>query len=408
MKKRPIFIEIFEVGFALTLGLWIPLRLLYFPDLYWVDITMESIGFLYWALEIRLTGWRKRRLLGLAWALPIYTISEMAPMDLVFPATYLLILKFTFVPRILTIRQVLERFDSLHPIAYRLISIGTTLPVIIHVQACIWIALGSGTAGPGPDPVSEYVKALYWTITTLTTIGYGDISAKTNIQMVYSCLAEVVGVGFFGYVLSNVASLLARMDAAREHHLSTLDQVESFIKYNNLPPEFRTKMRGYYRYLWENHRGFDDKSILDQLPRALRSEATFLMNKDIVPKVPFLKNAPQDLLEDIVFQLKPLIAMPNEHLFYRGEVGDTMYFIQHGQIDILAPDNSVIVTLHDGAFFGEMSLLLDAPRSATAKARTYCDLFTLEKSAFEQVISKHPNFRSILEEVVAARTKKAA
>lgn len=332
----------------------------------------------------------------------------MAPYQLVFPASWLLLSKYVFITRILKVRSVLEQFDSLHPVFYRLISIGTFLPVIIHGQACMWIALGSGTAGPDPDHVSEYIKALYWTLTTLTTIGYGDISAKTNGQMLFSSVAEVVGVGFFGYVLSNVASLLARLDGARENYLSTLDQAESFIRKNELPSEFRAKIRGYYRYLWEQHGGSDDKSILDSLPRLLKAEATFLMNKDIVPKVPFLKNAPQDLLEDVVFQLKPMIATPGEHLFYRGEVGDTMFFVHHGQVDILGADNQILVSLKDGAFFGETALLLDAPRNATAQAISYCDLFVLDKKAFESVMQKHPAFKKHIEEVVHSRTKKAA
>jgi voltage-gated potassium channel len=398
--------DIFEVVFSLVLAMWIPIRILYFSEDVWFDYITDLTCWGWFVVETR----REKRLKfsSLIWAIPFLSISAVAPYKLIFPSAWLLLAKYLFVPRILKVRSVLEQFDSLHPVFYRLISIGTFLPVIIHGQACIWIALGSGTAGPDPDHVSEYIKGVYWTLTTLTTIGYGDISAKTNPQMIFSIFAEVVGVGFFGYVLSNVASLLARLDAAREHYLTTLDSVEAFVRKNELPPEFRAKIRGYYRYLWEQHSGSNDQSILDSLPRLLKSEATFLMNKDIVPKVPFLKNAPQDLLEDLVFQLKPIIATPDEHLFYRGEVGDTMFFIHHGQVDILGENDQVLVSLKDGAFFGEMALLLDAPRSATAIARTYCDLFILEKSAFESVMKKHPSFRSHIEEVVQSRMKKAA
>jgi voltage-gated potassium channel len=406
MKR--LWMDIFEVTFSLVMAIWVPLKLLYFTEPWWLDFALDGLCLAWFALKVYERGWRRTDFFNLFWALPLFSIVVLSPYHLIFSVGLLHLTKFLFVPRILKVLEVLEKFDNLHPIFYRLISVGTILPVIIHVQTCIWIALGSGTAGPDLNSFAEYVKALYWTITTLTTIGYGDISAKTIPQMLFSSVAEVIGVAFFGFVLSNVASLLARMDAAREHHLSTLDQVENFIRYNDLPKEFRTKIRGYYRYLWEHHRGFDDKSILDSLPRLLKAEASFLLNKDIVPKVPFLKNAPVDLLEDIVLQLRPVIAVPREHLFYRGEVGDTMYLIRHGEVEILGPDGEVIVTLQDGGFFGEMSLLLDAPRSATAQAKTYCDLFVLEKKAFEQVIEKHPGFRKYIEEVVQERTARVA
>lgn len=403
--RSKLWSTIFEVVFSLVLALWIPIRILYFSQNVWFDYAIDITCVAWLAREFRQDE-RPNLYFALIWALPLFSFASLLPVG--FSPAVLLLTKYAFVPRILKVRDVLERFDRLHPVFYRLISIGTLLPVIIHGQACIWIALGSGTAGHDPDAVSEYIKAVYWTLTTLTTIGYGDISAKTNAQMIFSSVAEVVGVGFFGYVLSNVASLLARLDGAREQYLSTLDQVESFIRNNQLPDEFRSKIRGYYRYLWEQHRGSDDKIILESLPRLLKAEATFLINKDIVPKVPFLKNASRDLLEDVVFQLKPIIATPGEHLFYRGEVGDTMYFIHHGQVDILGESEQVLVSLRDGAFFGEMALLKSAPRSATAVATSYCDLFILEKSAFEQVMQKHPTFKQHIEEVAQSRMKKPA
>jgi len=403
--RSKLWSELFEVLFSLVLALWIPIRILYFTQNVWFDYVLDVVC-IAWCARLLRQSEKPNYYFAFIWSFPFYSLATLTTFG--FSPALFLLAKYAFVPRILKIRDVLERFDRLHPVFYRLISIGTLLPVIIHGQACIWIALGSGTAGHDPDPVSEYIKAVYWTLTTLTTIGYGDISAKTNAQMLFSSFAEVIGVGFFGYVLSNVASLLARLDGAREQYLSTLDQVESFVRNNDLPDEFRGKVRGYYRYLWEHHRGSDDKTILESLPRLLKAEATFLINKDIVPKVPFLKNAPQDLLEDVVFQLKPIIATPGEHLFYRGEVGDTMYFIQHGQVDILGENEQVLVTLKDGAFFGEMALLLDAPRNATALAMSYCDLFVLDKAAFAQVMQKHPSFKQHIEDVVHSRMKKPA
>ena len=54
------------------------------------------------------------------------------------------------------------------------------LVITAHWLACGWIVLGGEAR---VDPETTYIRALYWCITTLATVGYGDIVPKTNGQM---------------------------------------------------------------------------------------------------------------------------------------------------------------------------------------------------------------------------------
>src|SRR5262249_15017745 len=90
------------------------------------------------------------------------------------------------------------------------------LLLIAHWLACGWLALG-GIEGQF-DQTTRYVRALYWCITTLATVGYGDIVPKTNAQTIYAMVCMLLGVGIYGYVVGNVANLLANLDRAKRHH----------------------------------------------------------------------------------------------------------------------------------------------------------------------------------------------
>ena len=292
----------------------------------------------------------------------------------------------------------------MQPVVYRLLPLAIMMPILVHLTACGWIALGSGTAGPDSDKVFEYVKALYWSFSTLTTVGYGDISAKTAPQMLFASLTQVIGVGVFGFILSNVASLLSRLDAAREHHMDSRDKIETYMKSHQIPPNLRSKVRSFYHYLWTHHRGYSDHSLLEDLPYKMRSEMFLFINKSIIEKVAFLKGASSELLEDLMNEMKPVIFVPEERIFSAGADGHEMYFIHNGQVKIISRDGSVIATLSDGAFFGEMALVTDGKRSAHAKAVTYCDVYTLSKEAFQRVLNTHPDFRNHIEEVMRSRS----
>lgn len=142
------------------------------------------------------------------------------------------------------------------------------MPILIHSVACTWIWLGSGIPGAMLIKMLEYVKAIYWIFTTLTTVGYGDIAAKSIAQMLFSCLVQVIGVGIFGYVLSNVASILSRSDAAREHHMDNLDRIETFMGVHRIPCGIAVKDPGLLQLLmWLNRKGYTMIRFLQDLPK---------------------------------------------------------------------------------------------------------------------------------------------
>ncbi len=303
------------------------------------------------------------------------------------------------------VKLFLDNFSNLSPVVYRLIPIVVFLPIVAHSIASVWIALGSGTAAPTDDKYLEYVRALYWTFTTLTTVGYGDISAQTPIQMLFASLVQIMGVGFFGYIVSNVASIMNRADAARDHHINNLDKIETFMLTHDIPVSIRARIRSYYHFLWHRKKGYSDSSILSGLPEKIKSEIFLHINKSIIEKVSFLKRASPELIEELMLDLQPAIYVPGEKIFKVGDPGDALYFIHSGHVDIVSREGKSVAHLKDGAFFGEMALLSDRERNATAVALSHCDIYSLPKSSFNRSIQFHPEFKKEIDEVARERSQ---
>lgn len=82
-----------------------------------------------------------------------------------------------------------------------------------------------------------------------------------------------------------------------------------------------------------------------------------------------------------------------EYLFFEGEVGDYVAFVVAGGIEILKqlPDKQMtLVTLKPGDSIGEMALIDDLSRSASAKATQRTGLIVLPKRDFERILIDHP------------------
>lgn len=442
MSQKSWFENVFGLAVALGVGVWLPIRMLYFGEIGLLDYALDGSIFIYSIFHVysEVIFYKKNKLklesdgknlILIAWpmivdliaALPLVSILSIVLGEMVISSgngisaeilgfnsvdiKYFFVLKLIMLNKLVSIRRLLDYFDNLHPIAFRLIPLSVLLPIVIHLDACGWIWLGSGTAGRNSDHLLEYIKAVYWTITTFTTVGYGDISPSTPVQMIYANATQIVGVAFFGYILSNVASLLARLDAAREAHMTILDRVESYMTSNEVPINLKTKVRSYFQYVWKNKKGYDDEFVMAALPKKLKEEVSLFLNKGIVEKVPILKGANRELVRDIVLELSSQVAVPGEVIFKIEDRGDSMFFIHHGEVQIIDKDNFVIATLSAGSFFGETSLITDSPRNATVCAIGYVDLFILEKSVFEKVLKRHPEFDKTINDAILARVRKA-
>lgn len=406
-------IRIISILGAFLVGFWIPIRLIgYTPPLlaelgFCLVVCMVAGFNIYLHFQktrLNPRQWQSWKSFGLV--VDLICLLPVSLVALIFfdqTITWILVLNLLCARHIRHIKIFLDQYDSLQPIAYRLIPIFLSLPLLVHLVSCGWIVLGSGSAGLNPDPVLTYVKAIYWAFTTLTTVGYGDIVAQTIPQMLYCCFTQVIGVGVFGFILSNVASLISRSDAAREHHMDNLDKIETFMKNNKIPGELKSKTRAYYHYLWMTKQGYQNNSLIEDLPHKLQSELFLFINRSIVEKVPFLKGADPDMIEDLMDQLESRIFVPGERIFRIDEPGECLYFVQSGNVEILSRDGSVLANLSDGAFFGEIALLTDKPRGATARARGFCDIYLLHRDAFHRVAEAYPEFKSHMHDSVQSR-----
>lgn len=89
------------------------------------------------------------------------------------------------------------------------------LLLTIHIFACVWIWLGKRESDgwvnrkayllryPERD-LDLYIAAIYWVMTTLTTVGYGDFSGNTNRENIFQMIVIFIGIGFFGYIIGNM------------------------------------------------------------------------------------------------------------------------------------------------------------------------------------------------------------
>ena len=89
-------------------------------------------------------------------------------------------------------------------------------------------------------------------------------------------------------------------------------------------------------------------------------------------------------------------------LFEKGVTGDAMYIIKTGGVKIHNGEQE-LANLGEGQFFGEMSLIEDQPRMASAVTLSDCEIFVLKRDDFSELMQNSPDIASSVKEAYKAR-----
>jgi long-chain acyl-CoA synthetase len=119
----------------------------------------------------------------------------------------------------------------------------------------------------------------------------------------------------------------------------------------------------------------------------------------LIEQVPFFKNASGDFLRDVIPRLDAREFAPGDVVVHEGDVGDEMYFLTKGQVEVVQgrPQQRLAV-VREGAFFGELAILTDAPRAATIRALTDVEVYALRRDAVLQLARLHADFNRYLQD----------
>ena len=123
--------------------------------------------------------------------------------------------------------------------------------------------------------------------------------------------------------------------------------------------------------------------------------------------IPIFAPLPPMTLEQLASRLSHISVPAGQVVFHQGEPGDLFYVIGEGEVAV-ALDGSPQVTLGRGAYFGEIALLRDVPRTATVTALTEVELYALERDVFIAAVTGHSPSAEAADAVIAGRLGSAA
>jgi hypothetical protein len=268
------------------------------------------------------------------------------------------------------------------------------VPFVEQFPADSWVATQALEDAPA---ATQYVRSLYWTVVTMTTVGYGDITPARNIEYVFAILVMLAGASLYAYIIGNIASLLSNLDAGKAAFWNRADAVHQYLRSRHVPSALNEHIRGYYEYLWARYHGLTDKDMFAELPQSIRITVLHHLTGDLLNDFALFREAPQEIRNELLLALEPRVFAPGDYLLRESEFGTEVFFLSRGTGEIRSErEGQSHGRVSAGDYFGHLSMLLGERRSGCVIATSYCETFVLLKEDFERIRSTHPGFRDVL------------
>ena len=334
------------------------------------------------------------------------------------------VLKLTKLVRLARATRLMSRYADMFYISrnqMKLIQLFFATLTIAHFIACGW-----GLVAHLHDDVDrnswlvasdmidregteQYLTAFYWSVTTMITVGYGDVHPTNKEERLYTIFAVIIGGGYYGYIIASVASLVASWDMHQKAYHERMDEVATYMQVRKFPRDLYRKMRRYFRHFYSKAPSVDEKGILISLSTTLRKEVIEFLISDIRGKIlkgiPMFAELQGAQLAQLLRILRPLQAEEGQHIITTGEIGTEMFILMNGELCVQNDHGDIFGRLSAGACFGELTMLgLQEERTATIVATEFSELYSLRRSDIFDAFVDSPE---VLDRMVLRAAKKS-
>ncbi|KAM4591843.1 potassium voltage-gated channel subfamily H member 1a isoform 1-T1 [Odontesthes bonariensis] len=254
-------------------------------------------------------------------------------------------------------------------------------------------ASGSGKWEGGPNKYSVYITSLYFTMTSLTSIGFGNIAPTTDVEKIFAVAMMMIGSLLYATIFGNVTTIFQQMYANTNRYHEMINSVRDFLKLYQVPKGLSERVMDYIASTWSMSRGIDTEKVLQICPKDMRADICVHLNRKVFKEHPAFRLASDGCLRALAMEFQTIHCAPGDLIYHAGESVDSLCFVVSGSLEVIQ-DDEVVAILGKGDVFGDVfwKEVTLAQACANVRALTYCDLHVIKRDALQKVLEFYTAF----------------
>ncbi|KAJ4799479.1 potassium channel protein [Rhynchospora pubera] len=284
---------------------------------------------------------------------------------------------------------------------------------LVHCAGCLYYLLAEsyphqnrtwiGAVIPNFHQASlwiRYISSIYWSITTMTTVGYGDLHAENTREMIFNIFYMLFNLCLTAYLIGNMTNLVVEGTRRTMEFRNSIQAASNFVSRNRLPARLQQQILAYMCLKFRAD-SLNQQQLMDQLPKSICKSISEHLFLPVVKEVYLFRDVSKESLLPLVTKMKPEYIPPKEDVILQNEAPEDIYIVVSGYVEVMhysiEEGEKVMGNLTTGGIFGEVSALSDQSQSYTFRTKTLCQLLRLKQSTLKEAMrSRHEDSMVIM------------
>jgi len=239
--------------------------------------------------------------------------------------------------------------------AFGILRVVFLLLAITHWGACCWFYIGSNPAdddktdwittniGGIQDLGTRYMYAIYFILTTMTTVGYGDMTPTNGSEVQFGLVLLLVATVVFAGLMGSLTDLISNLNNEANEQNARKAALSRYMHWRALPRHLFMDVREHLLFLWEKNE-FDEAyedEIKEQLSPSLKKELCYHVYGKILRHAPFLGwlKGCEVCLKELSTKVVTVFLAKGDALFHVGQPNENIYMLLKGTLHLSQNEN---------------------------------------------------------------------
>ncbi|KAG2691650.1 hypothetical protein I3843_08G017800 [Carya illinoinensis] len=236
-----------------------------------------------------------------------------------------------------------------------------------------------------------YTYSMYWSIVTLTTVGYGDLHAVNTGEKIFNMLYMLFNISLTAYLIGNMTNLIVHGTARTFAMREAINQILNYGSKNRLPEGLREQMLAHMQLKFKTAE-LKQEAVLENLPKAIRSSVAQHLFRRTAENTYLFKGVSEDFIAQLVTEMKAEYFPPKVEIILQNEIATDFYILASGAVDILTYKNGTeqfLSKLGSADMAGEIGVIFNIPQPFTVRTRRLSQVIRLSHHDFKQMLQPY-------------------
>ncbi|KAJ4708002.1 Potassium channel like [Melia azedarach] len=244
-----------------------------------------------------------------------------------------------------------------------------------------------------------YTYSIYWSIVTLTTVGYGDLHAVNAREKIFNIFYMLFNIALTAYIIGNMTNLIVHSAVRTLYMRNAINEILRYASKNRIPEGLKEQMLAHMQLKFKTAE-LQQEEVLEDLPKAIRSSIAQHLFRRTVEKAYLFQGVSEDLITQLVSEMKAEYFPPKVEIILQNEIPTDFYILVSGAVDVLIYKNGTeqfLSKLGPADVAGEIGVIFNIPQPFTVRTKRLSQVIRISHNHLKQVMqTDHEDGKKII------------